>query len=121
MANFKDLNVWNKSIELVTKVYKIIEKFPKSETYWLSDQIKRCSVSIPSNIAEWNGRFWTKTYVQFLYISRWSLAELETQLIIAKNLWFIDIKDFDLLTELINEINKMLSWLIKSISLKPNS
>ena len=114
------MDVWKKSMDLVTQVYKTVAKFPKAETYWLVDQIKRSSVSIPSNIAEWSNRSWQKTYTQFLYISRWSIAELETQLIIAKNLWFMKDEELENMIKKIEELNRMISWLIKSINQTTN-
>ena len=83
-TNYKNLIVWQKSIQLVKEIYIIVSKFPKEEKYWLVDQIKRCVVSIPSNIAEWHERNYNSEIIRFLYISKGSTAELETQLIISK-------------------------------------
>lgn len=84
MANFKDLLVWQKSIDFVTEVYRTTEAFPKNEFYGLMSQIRRAAVSIPSNIAEGNSRRSKPDYLQFLKISRGSCAEVETQLIFQK-------------------------------------
>ena len=89
MANFKDLLVWQKSIDFVTEVYKVTDTFPENEVYGLISQIRGVSVSIPSNIAEGNSRRSKPDYLQFLKISRGSYAEIETQLIISNNLKFL--------------------------------
>ena len=86
----KDLDVWKLGIELVTHVYKIAEAFPKQENYGLSSQMRRCAISIPSNIAEGAARKSRNEYIHFLYISLGSLSELETQLIIAQNLGYLN-------------------------------
>lgn len=78
MANFKELLVWQKSIDFVTEMYRITETFPKTEIYGLVSQIRRAAVSIPSNIAEGNSRRSKPDYLQFLKIARCSCAEVET-------------------------------------------
>lgn len=84
MKNYKELEVWQKAINLVIDLYKITESFPHGERCGLISQIQRAGVSIPANIAEGWGRGSTKEYIQYLRISRGSLAELETHLIIAQ-------------------------------------
>ena len=84
-----DLNVWKKAISLVTLIYKYTANFPKEEVYGLTSQIRRCAVSIPSNIAEGSARTTKKDYAHFLAIALGSIAELETQLIISKNLSYL--------------------------------
>ena len=86
MQSYRDLIVWQKSIDLVTAVYELVKLFPREELYALSSQIRRAVVSIPSNIAEGHNRNSDKEFVQFLCIARGSLGELETQLIIAEKL-----------------------------------
>jgi four helix bundle protein len=115
MANFKELLVWQKSIDFVTEIYKFTDSFPKDETFGLKSQIRRASVSIPSNIAEGNSRRSKPDYVQFLKISRGSCAEVETQLIISKNLHFLDEINYLKLNQDIIEISKMLNGLINSL------
>ena len=110
----KDLDVWKKSMDLVEGVYRLTKSFPDSEKYGLTNQMRRCAVSIPSNIAEGDGRNLKKEFKQFLYISLGSISELETQLIISSKLNYL--KDKSLLDEL-NEIRKMLFGLIKSIKI----
>ena len=85
MADYKDLDVWKKSIDFVEIVYKVVSSFPRKEIYAFSDQLKRVVVSIPSNIAEGASRNSNKEFVQFLYIVLGSASEVETQLIIAKD------------------------------------
>lgn len=115
MANFKDLLVWQKSINFVTEIYRATDHFPGHEMYGLTSQIRRAAVSIPSNIAEGNSRRSLPDYLQFLKISRGSCAEVETQLIIAKNLNFISEENYLILKLNIIEITKMLNGLIKSL------
>lgn len=115
MAHFKELLVWQKSINFVTEIYKATDCFPKSEMFGLISQIRRASVSIPSNIAEGNSRRSVPDYLQFLKISRGSCAEVETQLIIAKNLNFLSEENYLILNQNIIEISKMLNGLIKSL------
>lgn len=119
MAYFKELLVWQKSINLVTKIYKQTEKFPISEVYGLTSQLRSASVSIPSNIAEGNTRRSKADYVQFLRIARGSCSEVETQIIISKNLRFIDENSFDELSFDIIEISKMINGLINSLKDSP--
>jgi four helix bundle protein len=84
MSNFRKLIIWQKAMNLVTKTYNSTKKFPIEEIFGLTSQIRRCSISIPSNIAEGHGRESNKEYLRFLNISIGSLFELQTQLEIAK-------------------------------------
>lgn len=90
MKTHKDLDVWKKGIVLVEGVYKVSGSFPKDEIYTLVSQLRRSAISVPSNIAEGAARKSKKEYLRFLYISMGSLSELETQLVIAKRLGYID-------------------------------
>jgi len=90
MKTHKDLDVWKESIELVTKIYRLVSNFPKEERFGLVDQMKRAAISIPSNIAEGAARNSQKEFLQFLYVALSSIAELETQLIISKKLGFLN-------------------------------
>ena len=116
MKTHKDLDVWKRSIEFVVSIYKLTSSFPKEELYGLTSQIRRCSVSIPSNIAEGAARNHDNEYRQFLYISLGSAAELETQLIISNRLGYIDNKQVLVSIDEINTISRMLQGLIKSIN-----
>lgn len=115
MANFKELLVWQKSINFVTEIYELTNNFPKNEMYGLISQIRRASISIPSNIAEGNSRRSVADYLQFLKIARGSCAEVETQLIIAQNLKFLNEEHYLKLNQDIIEISKMLNGLINSL------
>lgn len=113
IITYKDLIVWQKSIALVSDVYKLVRSFPDDEKYGLSSQIKRSSVSVPSNIAEGYGRSSRKNYIQLLGISRGSLFELETQILIGKKLNFIN--NSEEIDNTITEISKMLNSLISKL------
>lgn len=115
MNRFKDLIVWQKSIELTTKIYKLTTSFPKSEVYGLTSQITRSCVSIPSNIAEGAGRNSSNEFYQFLGIAIGSSFELETQILIAKNIGLINESDFIELNIEIYSIQNMLIKLQKSL------
>ena len=114
MITHKDLIVWQKAMQLVTLLYKITRSFPKDELYGLVSQMRRAAVSIPSNIAEGHGRCSDKELVRFLFISLGSSSELETQLIISKNLDLINDEDFNQLLLLNEEIRRMLVALIRN-------
>src|SRR3989304_7349406 len=102
IKSFKDLSVWQRSIELVVETYNVTKRFPKSEEYGLSSQMRRASVAIPSNIAEGYRRKGLNEYIHFLFISNSSASELETQLIIAKRIYpQIDYRKID---SLLNEV-----------------
>ncbi len=107
----KDLDVWKFGMDLVVSIYKYTENFPEKEKFGLTSQIRRSSISIPSNIAEGAGRSSRQDYVRFLYISLGSASELETQIEIAKSLGYID-NNKDLQNKL-NSIRKLLIGLIK--------
>jgi four helix bundle protein len=107
------LEVWKRSIEFVTTIYKLTESFPKSEIYGLVQQMRKSAVSIPSNIAEGAGRNSKNEFKQFLSIAQGSTAELETQILIARNLGFIEDPE-SLLTEL-DELSKMLIGLAMAL------
>lgn len=107
--SFKDLVVWQKSIDLTLEVYKLVSQFPKEEVFGLSAQIKRAAVSIPSNIAEGRFRSTRKDFSHFLKIAYGSGAELETQLYIAKKLSFGVKLDYNKVESLLSEVMKMLN------------
>ncbi len=118
MHNIKDLKIWNKSIDLAIKVYDVSAKFPADERYGLISQIRRCAVSIPSNISEGAGRNSNKEFLQFLGIANGSSYELQTQLVITERLGFVDTIICNELLESIDELQKMNFNLQKSIRLK---
>ncbi|MCA1850459.1 MAG: four helix bundle protein [Acidobacteria bacterium] len=106
--SYRDLTVWQKSIALCVMVYQICDGFPKSEMYSLADQMKRAAVSVASNIAEGQGRHHVKEFIHFVSVANGSLAELDTQRIIAEQLRFISIERSATLGEQITEAQKML-------------
>jgi len=116
--SYKDLKVWQKSMDLVTEIYNLTEKFPKSETYGLIAQMQRSAVAIPSNIAEGQKRNYSKEFLQFLYISYGSGAELETQLEICKRLPKLKNLEYNKAEQLLNEVMKMLNVLTSSLKKK---
>jgi four helix bundle protein len=118
LKNYKELNVWQKSYELCLKMYRITAKFPNEERYGLTSQIRRSGVSIPSNIAEGYGRKTTLDYIRMLYISYGSVCELETQILLAGDLGFIEKGELDTAKKDIAEIERMLKALIKSLENK---
>jgi four helix bundle protein len=115
MKTHKDLDVWKLSIDLVVKVYELTSQFPKEEKYGLINQMRKSSVSIPSNIAEGAARTSAKEFANFISISLGSLSELETQLIISEKLFFLNPKALENIMIDLTEIRKMLLGLRKSI------
>ena len=115
ITTYKDLIVWQKSIELVNEVYAVTRRFPKEEMFGLTNQIRRAAVSIPANIAEGWGRSSTKNYVQFIKISLGSLFELETLIIIAQDQSYIEEHVKNKTSEEIAEIGKMLNKLMQNL------
>jgi len=115
IKTFRDLIVWQKAMKLVTEVYRLTKSFPANEVYGLTAQIRRCAVSIPSNIAEGYGRKATNDYVRFLRIGIGSLYELQTQIEITLNLGYLKQNVFDVLYESSREIERMLSSLIRKL------
>lgn len=113
--SYKDLIVWQRSMELVVETYKITELFPKSELYGIISQMRRCAVSIPSNIAEGRKRSTRKDFRQFLVIAYASASELETQIEIAKRLEFIEIDKYIIFDALLLEVIKMLNKMTSSL------
>ena len=116
MHNFKDLRVWQKSIDLTTEIYAVLASFPSDEKFGLVSQMKRAAVSIPSNIAEGAGRNSNKEFKHFLSISLGSLFEIETQIIIANRLRLINIEVTQELNVKISDLQRMIFALEKTIS-----
>ena len=116
IKSYKDLLIWQKGIKIVCLVYQLVKSFPQEELYALTSQIKRASISIPSNIAEGYGRNTDKSFSHFLDISRGSLFEIETQLLIANELGFIT--NETLFTEILSQIeeeSKMINAFSKTL------
>jgi len=111
--NYFELDVWKRCRELVNEIYGLTKKFPKEEIYGISNQIRRCAVSIPSNIAEGCGRQHTNDSLQFFYISRGSLYELETQLFLCNDQNYISENELASIFELVIECKKLLNGFIR--------
>jgi four helix bundle protein len=116
MHNFKELRVWQKSIDLTVEIYTALSDFPQEEKFGLISQMKRAAVSIPSNVAEGAGRNSNKEFKHFLSISLGSLFELETQLIISNRLNLINTELTQELNDKISELQRMIFGLEKTIS-----
>ncbi|MDY3068429.1 MAG: four helix bundle protein [Parabacteroides sp.] len=112
MRNHKNLIVWQKSIKLVKRLYEVTNTFPKDEIYGITSQMRRSAVSIPSNIAEGFARSHDKELLHFLYISLGSASELETQLIICREINYLSAELFKEMMEMNSEVIRMLSSLI---------
>jgi four helix bundle protein len=113
--SFHDLVAWQKAMELVTEVYRMSQKFSKEEIFGLTNQIRRAAVSIPSNIAEGRGKSSPGEFQQFLYHAKGSLAEVETQMIIATNLEYVGLSELSHIMELIDRVGRLLSGLLSAI------
>lgn len=115
MHNFKELKVWQLSRKLVKEIYVLTANFPTEEKFGLISQLRRCAISIPTNIAEGSGRNTDKDFAQFLNISLGSAYELETLLILSVDVQFISVDQLDDLSNKISEIQKMIFGLIKTL------
>jgi len=111
----KKLDVWRKSIDLVQIIYDLTKSFPRDEIYGLAKQMRRAAISIPSNIGEGAARQTKREFVQFLHMAQGSLSELDTHLEISKRLNYLKEENLQLISSLMNEIDKMITGLIKSL------
>jgi four helix bundle protein len=111
MKDHKELDVWKESVDLVVQVYETAKDFPKDEMYGLTSQIRRAAISIPSNISEGAARNSEKEFIQFLHVALGSAAELETQVLIAKRLNYV--QEVDQLLDKLTSVMKMLNGLIR--------
>ena len=116
MHDYKKLTVWNESVDLAVEIYRIVSGFPKEEMYAIASQIKRSAVSIPSNIAEGAGRFTDKMFQNFLSNAHASSCELDTQIIIARRLDFMEQDKFEYVGDKINHIQRMIINLDRSLA-----
>src|SRR5688500_2828112 len=115
MRPHEKLDVWKMSVEMVTKVYEYTKAFPADERFGLTSQIRRAAVSIPANIAEGAARQHDKEFLQFLFVAQGSASELETELLIAQNLGYLNAERFNELYDAINTIARMIVGLAKSV------
>jgi four helix bundle protein len=111
-GTYEDLKVWRRAMDLVLEVYRCTALFPKQEIYGLTSQMRRCAVSVPSNIAEGKGRFSRKELLQFLFHARGSLLELQTQITIARELGFLSTPEGQTLSQHASEVGRLLNGLI---------
>ncbi len=115
VSSFRDLDVWNRSIDLLPKVYQLLRQLPVEERFALADQIRRACVSIPANIAEGHARQHRKEYVQSLFVAKGSLAELQTLLVAGRKLDYFSSADTREVELEMEEIAKMLNGLVRSL------
>lgn len=115
MQSYKELLAWQQSMALASKVYQVTKTFPREETYGLTSQLRRSAVSVPSNIAEGQGRATRGGFVQFLCMARGSLFELETQLLMAKELKYLDVRQDPMLFQQLTRVAQLLNALISSL------
>lgn len=117
--NFKNLNVWNKAVDLAVKIYETTTSFPSDEKFGMTSQMRRSSVSIPSNIAEGTARNSSKAFTNCLDISLGESFELETQSIIARRVGLLIQQDFESINKDLDEVQKMIIGLKSSIESNP--
>lgn len=115
-SDFKDLRIWKQSMDIVTDIYTLLDSLPVIERYALADQIRRSSVSVPSNIAEGQRRNSNKDFIRFLSISRGSLAELETQILLCLRLNYLEESSVSDILLRMKTVDKMIVSLIGSLS-----
>lgn len=113
--HFKDLVAWQKAMDLVVSVYAVTERFPSREKFSLTDQIHRAAVSVPNNIAEGQAHFNKREFLHFLRHARGSLAEVETQILLAKRLNYISETDQEAVSKPVDELGRIMSGLIRSL------
>src|SRR5271170_2026601 len=116
--SYKDLIAWRKAMELVTDIYRATRAFPRDELYGLTNQLRRAAVSVPSNIAEGQARFSQKEFHHFLSIARGSLAEIETQLFLAKELGYLSVTKCAALIANADELGRILNGLAAAIKIR---
>ncbi|WP_454952305.1 four helix bundle protein [Capnocytophaga granulosa] len=116
IKDFKDLFLWQRAMDLVVEVYDLVKKLPKEELFALSDQIRRAVISIPSNIAEGQGRNSSKEFIHFLSIAKGSKAELETQLLLCVRINYLKELEIEKAMSLVEEVGKMLHSLQKRLT-----
>jgi len=114
-SSFRDLRVWQQSMELAVRVYRGTETFPHHELYGLASQMRRAAISVPSNIAEGKGHSSDKDFRRFLFHARGSLMELETQIVLASKLQYLLPEQFHNLQELATQVGKSLAGLLNAL------
>ena len=117
LSSYRELIAWQKAIDLVTEIYSITKEFPREETYGLTSQLRRSAVSVPSNIAEGQGRATKGEFIQFLCHARGSLFELETQIVLAEKLGYITPETESQVALRITEVARILNGLLTSLGI----
>ena len=115
VKSYQELETWRVAMKLVAEVYRVSKSFPKEEAYGLTNQLRRAAVSIPSNIAEGQGRSSTADFLRHLSIARGSLYEVETQVLIAAQLDYLTAQEVSELTELTTSVGRLINGLTKSL------
>jgi four helix bundle protein len=118
VKSYQDLIVWQKGMDLVESVYRVTRVFPKEEMFGLTSQVRRAAVSVPSNLAEGQGRQTTRDFMNFISIARGSLQEMETQILIASRLQYIIATQTNEITDMVAEVGRLLSGLYNSLNRK---
>lgn len=113
--SYRELIVWRKAMILVREVYTITQPFPREEKFGLTSQVRRAAISVPSTIAEGNGRHRRRDYMRFLLVARGSLQEVETQLLIAIDLTYLSPEAARPVMQLIDELSRMLTALVRAL------
>jgi four helix bundle protein len=120
VKKYQELIAWQKAIAVVTEIYSITSAFPQNEIYGLTSQLRRAAVSVPSNIAEGQGRATPGEFIQFLCHARGSLYEVETQVVIARNLRYVTLEQQESVLGALSELGRILNGLIASLQQKNN-
>ncbi len=115
IESYRDLHVWNRAVELSVALYRLTSSFPREEIYGLTNQLRRGSVSIASHLAEWYGRGSRGEYKQFLTMARGSNFEVQTQLVILRELQYCSSESIDRVESLSIEVGKMLTVILKKL------
>lgn len=118
ITTYRDLLVWQRAMDLVDAVYRLTRGFPREEVYGLTSQVRRAAVSVPSNIAEGHGRQTQRHFLHFLSIARGSIKELETQVLIAKRLGYVDEDQSTKVLELTDQVSRLTTGLMNSLRKK---
>ena len=113
--SYRDLDVWKKAMDLAEQCYHVTKSFPREEMFGMTSQIRRAASSVPANIAEGQGRFHTKEFIQFLGIARGSLKEVETHLLLSQRVGLSNANDIEPLLALSDEISRMITGLRKAL------
>jgi four helix bundle protein len=121
VRSYRDLIAWQKAMDVAEATFRLTARFPKDAGFVLTSQMRRAALSVPSNIAEGQGRGATKEYIRYLRIARGSVQELETQLLLAQRLGLVSVTDIDRLVQAAMEVGRIISGLMRSLNSLPNT